>query len=58
MADTTRRKIESGIVYFPIYKDGRLDTFSVKFDNGLWDDFLDVNLKLLLSQKKKKQKWL
>lgn len=55
-ADTTRRKIESGIVYFPIYKDGRLDTFSVKFDNGLWDDFFGCELETLAFTKEEDAK--
>ena len=33
-------EIESGKILIPVYKNGELDSFSVDFDNGDFDEFL------------------
>lgn len=37
--DRENREIESGTVFFASYKDGKLDSFSVDFDCGDFDEF-------------------
>ena len=40
--DIERGVLESGTVFIAEYKDGKLDSFSVNFDSGDFDEFLGV----------------
>lgn len=40
--DIKSRVLESGTVFIVEYKDGKLDSFSVNFDSGDFDEFLGI----------------
>lgn len=40
--DKENRELEHGTIFFAVYKDGKLDSFSVDFDCGDFDEFSGV----------------